>query len=162
MDVIDEEQSLEGYRLIAAPMLYLVKEELPQRLLQFVQAGGGLLLTYFSGITDENDLCFQGGFPCPLGELAGVWAENDFLFLLYGRLLERAGAAYVPGGLPKEVTLCTRCGQKERYLFYTNRNGQPVTVKMPEGEEMLRTGEAKGEQGCMEPLETVILKQKLQ
>ena len=237
VDVIDEEQSLEGYRLIAAPMLYLVKEELPQRLMQFVQAGGVLLLTYFSGITDENDLCFQGGFPGPLGELAGVWAEeldllypqerggfcctgeslpgegrwscrdycevihareadveacytsgwyagmpaltrhrigngevwylaaraeNDFLLLLYGRLLERAGAAYIPGGLPKGVTLCTRCGQKERYLFYTNWNGQPVTVEMPEGEEMLRTGEAKGEQGSMDPLETVILKQKLQ
>jgi hypothetical protein len=36
----------------------------------------GLLLTFLSGYVDENDLCFEGGFPGPLRELAGVWAEE--------------------------------------------------------------------------------------
>lgn len=81
VDVIDEEQSLEAYRLIAAPMLYLVKPGLARRLEAFVERGGVLLLTYFSGIVDEQDLCFTGGFPGPFRELAGIWAEElDVLY----------------------------------------------------------------------------------
>jgi beta-galactosidase len=32
--------------------------------------------TYWSGIVDENDLCFLGGFPGPLREVLGIWAEE--------------------------------------------------------------------------------------
>lgn len=79
VDVIEEEQPFEQYSLIAAPMLYLVKEGVAERLWEFVKRGGILLLTYFSGITDENDLCFQGGFPGPLRELTGIWVEEQGL-----------------------------------------------------------------------------------
>lgn len=76
VDIIDEEQPFESYSLIAAPMLYLLKPGVAQRLGHFVQTGGILLLTYLSGITDENDLCFYGGFPGELRDLAGIWAEE--------------------------------------------------------------------------------------
>ena len=35
-----------------------------------------LVTTYFSGLVDENDLCFLGGFPGPLREVTGIWAEE--------------------------------------------------------------------------------------
>ena len=35
-----------------------------------------LVTTYFSGIVDENDLCFLGGFPGPLREVTGIWSEE--------------------------------------------------------------------------------------
>ena len=76
VDLVDEEQPLNGYELVAAPMLYLVKDGLKEKLETFVKAGGILLLTYFSGIVDASDLCFTGGFPGPLRALAGVWAEE--------------------------------------------------------------------------------------
>lgn len=41
-----------------------------------MNGGGTLVLTFFSGIVDENDLCFLGGAPGPLRSLAGVWAEE--------------------------------------------------------------------------------------
>ena len=41
-----------------------------------MSGGGVLLMTYWSGIVDENDLCFLGGFPGPLRNLLGIWAEE--------------------------------------------------------------------------------------
>ena len=81
VDFIDEEQPLDGYQLLAAPMLYLLKAGMDEKLEQFVNRGGILVLTSLSGITDENDLCFQGGFPGPLRRLAGIWEEElDVLY----------------------------------------------------------------------------------
>lgn len=76
VDVIDEEQSLEPYKIVAAPMMYLVKPGVAEKLEKFVSGGGVLLMTYWSGIVDENDLCFLGGFPGPLKKLAGIWSEE--------------------------------------------------------------------------------------
>jgi beta-galactosidase len=76
VDVIDEDQPLEGYRLVATPMAYLVKPGFAERLERFVEEGGTLVCTYWSGIADEHDLCFLGGFPGPLRKLLGIWAEE--------------------------------------------------------------------------------------
>jgi beta-galactosidase len=76
VDVIDEDQPLDGYRLVVAPMVYLVKPGLTERLERFVQDGGTLVCTYWSGIVDEHDLCFIGGFPGPLRKLLGIWSEE--------------------------------------------------------------------------------------
>jgi beta-galactosidase len=76
VDVIDEDQPLEGYRLVVAPMLYLVKPGLAGRLERFVSGGGTLVGTYWSGLVDEHDLCFLGGFPGPLRALLGIRSEE--------------------------------------------------------------------------------------
>lgn len=76
IDIVDEEKPLQGYSLVSAPMLYMVKPGLAERLRAFVEKGGTLVLTYFSGYVDENDLCFLDGMPGPLRPLAGVWAEE--------------------------------------------------------------------------------------
>jgi beta-galactosidase len=75
-DLPNQDQELSGYRLVIAPRLYMLKEGTADRLTRFVEGGGNLLLTFLSGYVDENDLCFEGGFPGPLRELAGVWAEE--------------------------------------------------------------------------------------
>lgn len=75
-DVINMDCDFSKYKLIVAPMLYMVKPDCAERLESFVSNGGTLVLTYFSGIVDENDLCFLGGFPGPLRKLAGVWTEE--------------------------------------------------------------------------------------
>ncbi|RXZ79431.1 beta-galactosidase [Paenibacillaceae bacterium] len=76
VDVVSMDRSLEGYKLVVAPMLYMLKPGTVERLEAFVRSGGTLVLTYWSGIVDENDLCFLGGFPGPLRNLTGVWAEE--------------------------------------------------------------------------------------
>jgi beta-galactosidase len=76
VDVIDEDRPLDGYRLVVAPMAYLIKPGLAERLERFVEDGGTLVCTYWSGIVDEHDLCFLGGFPGPLRRLLGIWSEE--------------------------------------------------------------------------------------
>ncbi len=76
VDVVDSEQSLAQYKLVIAPMLYMVKPGVAERLAEFVRAGGTLVVTYWSGIVNESDLCFTGGFPGPLRELLGIWSEE--------------------------------------------------------------------------------------
>lgn len=75
VDVIDSEHSFDGYRLLIAPMLYMVKPGVAQRLERFTAEGGVLLITCFSGIADENDLCFEGA-PGPLCGLLGLRSEE--------------------------------------------------------------------------------------
>lgn len=76
VDVIDMEQDPARYDLVIAPMLYMVRPGVAERLSAWVAAGGTLVATYWSGVVDENDLCFLGGFPGPLRDLLGVWAEE--------------------------------------------------------------------------------------
>jgi beta-galactosidase len=76
VDVIDMEQPLERYKLVIAPMLYMVRPGVAERIDAFVRAGGTFVATYWSGIVDESDLCFLGGFPGPLRPILGIWEEE--------------------------------------------------------------------------------------
>jgi beta-galactosidase len=77
VDIADCECDFSGYKLVIAPMLYMLRANVAQRLSMFVENGGILVGTYMTGQVDENDLCFLGGFPaCGLGEVFGVWAEE--------------------------------------------------------------------------------------
>ena len=76
VDVIDMEQDFSSYKLLIAPMLYMVRPGVAERIEAFVRAGGTFVATYLSGIVDENDLCFLGGWPGPLRETLGIWAEE--------------------------------------------------------------------------------------
>ena len=76
VDIIDESCSLDGYRLVAAPMLYMLRPGAAERLGAFVRRGGTLVCTCYTGRVDEDDLCFLGGFPGPLREVLGIWAEE--------------------------------------------------------------------------------------
>ena len=82
VDVNEMKESFEGYKLVVAPMLYMLKPGVANRLKNFVKAGGSLILTYVTGYVNENDLCFLGGFPGDgLIDVSGIWAEEiDPLF----------------------------------------------------------------------------------
>lgn len=76
VDVIDMDTDLSKYKLLIAPMLYLVREGVGERIERFVENGGTFVATYWSGIVNENDLCFLGGFPGPLRKTLGIWSEE--------------------------------------------------------------------------------------
>jgi len=77
VDVIDMTCDLDRYKLVVAPMLYMLRRGIDERLASFVNNGGTLVLTYWSGVVNENDLCYLGGRPaCALRELTGVWEEE--------------------------------------------------------------------------------------
>lgn len=76
VDVINADCDLQGYDLVIAPMLYMVREGVSERISHFVQTGGRFVATYWSGIVNETDLCFLNGFPGPLRPVLGIWAEE--------------------------------------------------------------------------------------
>ncbi|MEJ6951902.1 beta-galactosidase [Natronospora cellulosivora (SeqCode)] len=76
VDVIDMEQDFSKYKLLIAPMLYMVKEGVAERIEEFVKNGGTFVSTYWSGIVNDTDLCFLGGYPGPLKDVLGIWVEE--------------------------------------------------------------------------------------
>lgn len=76
VDVINMDCEFSKYKVVVAPMLYMVRQGVGERLEEFVNHGGTLITTYWSGIVDENDLCFLGGFPGPLRKVTGIWSEE--------------------------------------------------------------------------------------
>ena len=80
-DVVPSATDLTGYGLVVAPILHTVPAALKTRLEDYVNGGGHLVATYFSGITDENDHIWLGGYPGALSTLLGV-RVNEFGTLL--------------------------------------------------------------------------------
>jgi beta-galactosidase len=82
VDIINSTfDDLSSYKLIVAPMLYMLQEGVAEKLTEFVRAGGTLVTTYLTGLVDQSDLVFLGGTPGPLKELLGLWVEEtDALF----------------------------------------------------------------------------------
>src|SRR5690625_1674764 len=76
VDVIDMDSDLSKYKVVVAPMLYMVRKGVAERIERFVQNGGTFVATYWSGIVDETDLVYQGGFPGPLRKTLGIWSEE--------------------------------------------------------------------------------------
>ncbi len=81
VEVPNMDGDLSKYKLVIAPMLYMVRPGVAERIREFVAGGGTFVMTYWSGIVDENDLCFLGGRPGPLSDVMGVYVEEmDVLF----------------------------------------------------------------------------------
>jgi beta-galactosidase len=75
-DVVPLAADLSGYDVVVAPILYVIPAALSARLTSFVDGGGHLVTTYFSGIVDENDQVYLGGYPGALRELLGIRIEE--------------------------------------------------------------------------------------
>ena len=76
VDMIPVDADLGKYDLVAAPVLYMVKEGVAEALEEYVAAGGTLVTGVMSGIVDQSDNVHLGGYPGPLRKLAGIWAEE--------------------------------------------------------------------------------------
>ncbi len=75
-DIVNEDADFAKYKLLVAPMLYMVRPGVGERIEAFVRNGGVLVATYWSGIADESDLCFLNGFPGPLRQTLGLRSEE--------------------------------------------------------------------------------------
>ena len=107
VDVVASTDDLSGYRMILAPMLYMLKPGVAERLTAFVRGGGTLVGTFLTGITDENDLVFEGGWPGPLKPVFGVWAEE--IDYLYGNEANRMVVEPGVTGLKGEYKVTSVC-----------------------------------------------------
>ncbi|MEU1038511.1 beta-galactosidase [Streptomyces sp. NPDC005551] len=75
-DVVTAQADLDRYELLIAPVLHMVPAALAKDLTRYVEQGGHLVTTYFSGVVDENDHVWLGGYPGALRELLGIRVEE--------------------------------------------------------------------------------------
>jgi len=76
VDVIASTFDFSPYKLLIAPMLYMLRPGVAERIEAFVRNGGTFVATYWTGIADESDLCNLGGFPGPLRKVLGILSEE--------------------------------------------------------------------------------------
>jgi beta-galactosidase len=67
---------LSPYPLVVVPAQYMLREDDAENLTRYVENGGTLVVSYFSGVVDENDGVHEGGFLAPLREALGVDVEE--------------------------------------------------------------------------------------
>lgn len=81
VDVISAEQDLDQYSIVAIPMMYMFKEGFSDRIKTYTENGGIVIMTYWSGIVDDTDLCYLGGTPHGLMDVFGLRStEIDALY----------------------------------------------------------------------------------
>jgi len=78
VDVVHPASDLSGYAAVVAPTLFLVTEATATALRRFVEGGGHLVVTSFSGIVTEHNRVIEGGYPGALRDLLGVRVEEFF------------------------------------------------------------------------------------
>lgn len=76
VSMIPVDADFSKYKMIVAPVLYMVKPGMKEALEEYVRNGGILVTTYMSGIVGESDNVYLGGYPGPLKEMAGIWVEE--------------------------------------------------------------------------------------
>ncbi|MEU8663066.1 beta-galactosidase [Actinoplanes philippinensis] len=76
LDVIPVTAPLDGYDVVVAPALHMVKNGLADRLAAVASGGGTVIATFLSGRVDENDNAFLSDVPGPLTPLLGVRVDE--------------------------------------------------------------------------------------
>ncbi len=96
VDFVSRDADLSGYRLVVAPSLYIVPAPVTRNLTEYVEGGGRLVVSFFSGLVDDSDTIPPGPHPGGLRDLLGITIE-EFHPLAAG---DRVG---VDGGLRADV-----------------------------------------------------------
>ncbi|MDT0344839.1 beta-galactosidase [Streptomyces litchfieldiae] len=85
-----EAADLAAYPLVVVPALYLTTRAAGQNLRRYVEGGGTLVVSYFSGIVDEHDAVHPGPHPGALRDVLGLTVE-EFQPLRAGETVRLAG-----------------------------------------------------------------------
>ena len=77
LDFVSPETDYEKYRILVAPLQYLITPEMEQRLRQYVENGGMLILTMRTGVMNKNNVCMSE-YPLPgkLADIVGAQVEE--------------------------------------------------------------------------------------
>ncbi|ROS21560.1 beta-galactosidase [Rathayibacter sp. PhB127] len=95
VDVVGPWADLSGYDIVVVPTLLLVDDASAAAIAAVVERGGTIVVTYLSGVVDENDRIRTGGFPGAFRELLGTSSEEHFPLLEGERVLLDDGSTAV-------------------------------------------------------------------
>jgi beta-galactosidase len=72
VDFAHPSHDLSRYRLVLVPNLYLVTDDAASALETYVEGGGTVVMSFFSGIVDPAERIRLGGYPRPFRKLLGI------------------------------------------------------------------------------------------
>jgi beta-galactosidase len=78
VDIVGPADDLAAYEVLVVACQYLLDDATAAAIVSFAERGGKVVVTYFSGIVDENDHIRMDGYPGALRELLGVRIEEFF------------------------------------------------------------------------------------
>ncbi|MDQ1043084.1 beta-galactosidase [Streptomyces sp. V4I2] len=90
VDFAHPEADLSRYPLVVVPALYLTTKAAGHNITEYVENGGTLVVSYFSGIVDEHDAVHEGPYPGALRDVLGLTVE-EFSPLLKDQLVRVTG-----------------------------------------------------------------------
>ncbi|NUR26410.1 MAG: beta-galactosidase [Catenulispora sp.] len=130
VDFVAPEAELGRYPLVVVPSLYLTTEAAAKNLRGYVEAGGTLVVSFFSGIVDENDDVVPGPLPGALLDVLGITID-EFLPLRAG---ERVAVVDPATGARWSGTIWAddiRLGDAEAFAFYADgpASGKPAVTR---------------------------------
>lgn len=122
IDVISENHSLKGYKIIAAPSLQMISDTLANRLLEFVKQGGSLIINQRTGTKDPfnrfRELASPGVFLNASG-MKAVWVESQ----ITGKSLKNF-----------RINLDNQFFEPATYMDLIQLNGAEVIASFADGE----------------------------
>ncbi|MFI1421588.1 beta-galactosidase [Streptomyces sp. NPDC020731] len=130
-DLVTTRADLHRHQVLIAPVLHLVPADLAKTLTRYAEQGGHLITTYFSGVVDEHDHVWLGGYPGALRDLLGIRIEE------FGPLLAGAGVELddgTTGALWTDRITVTDAGTEVLARYRTGeQSGRPAVTRRPTG-----------------------------
>ncbi|HAQ0413658.1 TPA: beta-galactosidase [Enterococcus faecium] len=76
VDFVHPDEDISAYRFVIAPNLYSAHRSFGKKINNYVANGGVFLTNFFSGIVNENDQVYLGGYPGLFKETLGITVEE--------------------------------------------------------------------------------------
>jgi beta-galactosidase len=80
-DFVHPGDDLSVYKLVMIPNLYLVRSEHAENIVKYVENGGTVVMSFFSGIVNEHEHIWLGGYPAPFRKMLGLTVEEFVPFM---------------------------------------------------------------------------------
>ncbi|MER7486067.1 beta-galactosidase [Streptomyces sp. NPDC126497] len=130
-DLVTTRADLSRHQVLIAPVLHMVPADLAKTLTRYAEQGGHLITTYFSGVVDEHDHVWLGGYPGALRDLLGIRIEE------FGPLLAGDGVELddgTTGVLWTDRITVTGAGTEVLARYRTGEQaGRPAVTRRPTG-----------------------------
>ena len=76
VDIVSEKTSLDGYKLVFVPAMYILTEKMTRNLEQFAKGGGVVIFTPRTGVKDDFNTVVNKKLPGLVSQMAGVEVEE--------------------------------------------------------------------------------------
>lgn len=76
VDIVHPDSDYSRYRVVLVPLLYQITRDQAERLSNYIRQGGTAIVSYFSGVADQQDHIWLGGYPALLQDTLGIRVEE--------------------------------------------------------------------------------------